>query len=140
MLNVECSLHKFNSPIPMPDFQPDGVVLVHFLLHDHELAGLNFVHQPPVDIFLHHALAQFPADGAQFLIRMARPGHANRGLPARIAGEGHRHAAARDLDALVAAKLVRDDFALFDFEIDPAFTVSLTWLVWLCWMPSWTIV
>ena len=105
----------------MPDLEPDGVVCVHFLLHDHKLAGANLIHQPPVDVLLHHTPAQFLADGAQFLVRKARPGHANRGLPARVAGEGHRHTATRDLDALVAAKLVGDDFTLFDFEIDPAF-------------------
>ena len=68
----------------MPDFQPDGLVFIHCLLQDHELAGANFIHQPLVNVFLHDALAQFLANGVQFLVRVPRPGHANGSLAARV--------------------------------------------------------
>src|SRR6058998_1455540 len=72
-LTIHLSRITFHpSPIPMPHFQADGLVLIDLLLHDDELARADLLEQALMDIFLDHALAEFFAEPAQLLVRVAR--------------------------------------------------------------------
>src|SRR5437870_5375725 len=108
------------SSIPMPDFQPDGLVVIHFLLDYYKLAGADFVEQPLMNVFLHHSPAQFLTQRAQLVVGVALAGDADGSPAARIARKRDGNRPARDAYLLIAPKLVGDQLALGDFEVDLA--------------------
>ena len=62
----------------MPHLEPDRLVLVDFLLDHDKLAGADFIEQSLVNVFLDDTLAQFLAEGPQFLVGITFAGHTNR--------------------------------------------------------------